>query len=241
MQVIKLLFLLLLVAVPAFAEGLSDLTPSDAPLIDVDNATNATKPSFSANATAGFNSANATNATGTTGTTASVNKSNSTTEAESNQAPANTGQKTAAELTEQADKSGKIGMSRNTTGPSGVQTVPLSYLTSMRALIEARKLEVALAKEDKKLRELFAPDPALIKASQKEKKQSKKRKSRPVWPRIISIQGVDGRLSATLLSSAGVETVERGDKAGPGKVVSITPSKVLVRFNGRNIPLKFKE
>jgi len=116
---------------------------------------------------------------------------------------------------------------------------PLRYFTSLRSELEMKKLEVAIAEQNKKLIELHTPNPAVVKAIQQ--KPAGKRHYRPVWPKIVSIQGVDGRLSATLSSSDGVQTVKAGSNAGPGKVVSITPTNVLIRFNGKNVPLKFKE
>jgi type IV pilus biogenesis protein PilP len=123
--------------------------------------------------------------------------------------------------------------------PSEATITPLSYFTSLRSELELKKLEVAIAEQNQKLTKLYTPDPAVIKAVQQ--KPAKKKHYRPVWPKIVSIQGVDGRLSATLSSSSGVQTVKIGSNAGPGKVASITPSTVLIRFNGKNVPLKFKE
>ncbi|SDK77695.1 type IV pilus biogenesis protein PilP [Maridesulfovibrio ferrireducens] len=122
---------------------------------------------------------------------------------------------------------------------SETRITPLSYFTSLRSHLELKKLEVAIAEQEQKLIKLHTPDPAVIKAIQQT--PARKKQYRPVWPKIISIQGVDGRLSATLSSSAGVQTVKTGSNAGPGKVASITPSTVLIRFNGKNVPLKFKE
>ncbi|WP_031480030.1 hypothetical protein [Maridesulfovibrio frigidus] len=123
--------------------------------------------------------------------------------------------------------------------PDETNITPLSYFTSLRSDLELLKLQVSIAEQNQKLIKLHTPDPAVIKAIQQ--KPAKKKQYRPVWPKIVSIQGVDGRLSATLSSSAGVQTVKTGSNAGPGKVASITPSTVLIRFNGKNVPLKFKE
>ncbi|WP_031485708.1 hypothetical protein [Maridesulfovibrio frigidus] len=127
----------------------------------------------------------------------------------------------------------------NKTELSETNITPLSYFTSLRSDLELLKLQVSIAEQNQKLIKLHTPDPAVIKAIQQ--KPAKKKQYRPVWPKIVSIQGVDGRLSATLSSSAGVQTVKPGSNAGPGKVASITPSTVLIRFNGKNVPLKFKE
>lgn len=236
MRVIKLLFMLLLIGVPVFAGELSELNPSDDPLITMSNATNATSRSFSENATAFSNSPNAVNAAGIT---AFAKESNSTSPAEkSTEAKATVSNQNGTGSVPQADKNKDQEAIRPlpTVSNSAVSISDLNYL---RSLIEARKLQVSLAKEENKLRELHTPDPALTKALLK--KPAQKEKCRPAWPQVVSIQGVDGRLSATLSSPAGFETVRIGNSAGPGKVVSITPSKVLVRFKGRNIPLKFKE
>lgn len=239
MRVTSLLFLLLLIATPAFAEDLSDLNPEGELLIDVDtgNATSST------NATGNIALGNATNATANlsaangTAITAFMTDSNSTAEAgkqenfkPANNATASPQQETRPDPTVQ-------------TGPQDAvlarPAVSISDMNNMRSLIEYRKLQVKLAKEEKELLELTVPIPAPAKTSSI--KTTSKKKSRPTWPKVVSIQGVDGRLSATLSSPAGIETVRVGNNAGPGKVVSITPKKVLVRANGRNIALKFKE
>ncbi|NDV26917.1 hypothetical protein [Desulfovibrio sp. JC010] len=238
---IVLTFLLgtLFFVVPAFAEDLADLNPAGELLIDVDTG-NATS---SVNATAPIAQANATNTTANsnvangTSITAFMTDSNSTDKDQKPEAPASAenatatpAQTTAPEATEQVAQH-----SSTFARPA----VSLGDANHLRNLIEYRNLQVKLAKKEKELLELSIPDPALITPKKQEAKPKKKRC--PAWPKVVSIQGVDGRLSATLSSSAGIETVRVGNTAGPGKVVSITPNKVLVRTNGKNVALKFKE
>ncbi len=249
MQLIKLLSILLLFsACPASAGELAALnaTNDDPLVVNMDNGTLAVQNvngSFGVRI-ADTNSSNATNSTFMAFFDAPTNSSSETNVSDEKinvQTNASSSQKTATVESPEEEAAVSTAPSTPKTTPSiGVSTVPLSYLSQMRALIEARKLEVALAKEDQKLRELLTPDPALI-MPRLAKKAAKKKKSRPAWPKIISIQGVDGRLSATLSSPAGVHTVTKGKNAGPGRVVSITPSKVLIRFDGKNVALKFKE
>ncbi|ACS79760.1 type IV pilus biogenesis protein PilP [Maridesulfovibrio salexigens] len=237
MRVTSLLFLLLLLAVPVFAEDLADLNPEGELLIDVVTG-NGTS---SANATEAMTQGNATNATNpnvanATAITAFMTDSNSTKEAQKQEvvpaenATAKQEQTTEPEATEQFAQP---------TPAFARPAVSLGDANYLRSLIAYKKLQVALAKENKKLLELTVPVPTPTEPSNS--KSTAKKKRRPTWPKVVSIQGVDGRLSATLSSSAGIETVRVGNNAGPGKVVSITPNKVLVRSGGKNIALKFKE
>ena len=238
MRVTSLLFLLLLIAVPVFADDLADLNPEGELLIDVvtgngTSSANATEAATQANATNATANPNAANATATT---AFMTDSNSTNEAQKQEAvsaknaTAKQKQTTEPKATEQVSQP---------TPDFARPAVSLGDANYLRSLIAYKKLQVALAKENKKLLELTMPVPAPTKASSA--KSTAQKKHRPTWPKVVSIQGVDGRLSATLSSSAGIETVRIGNNAGPGKVVSITPNKVLVRSGGKNIALKFKE
>lgn len=221
MQLIKKLVLLLLIVtfigIRAFADDLSELPPAGEPLIDMANSDNSTS---SANATAAMQHANA--------SAKPLTNSNST-ETPETQKAVSTAENATTEKTAQR-KLNKASITK--------PAVSISDFNYLRSLIEIRKLEVALAKENKKLRELTTPTPEVSKSLIK---KTASKKTRRIWPKVVSIQGVDGRLSATLSSPSGIETVKVGNNAGPGKVVSITPKKVLVRFNGKNIALKFKE
>lgn len=238
MRVTSLLFLLLLIAVPVFAEDLADLNPEGELLIDVEtgNATsfaNATKAMTQANATNGTANSSVANATAIT---AFMTDSNSTNEAQKQEAaPA----ENATAKQKQSPEHEAIAQAAQPTPTLARPAVSLGDANYLRSLIAYKKLQVALAKENKKLLELTIPVPTPTEPASS--KSTTKKKHRPTWPKVVSIQGVDGRLSATLSSSAGIETVRVGNNAGPGKVVSITPNKVLVRVNGKNIALKFKE
>jgi|GEM_PF-4542124 hypothetical protein len=249
MRVTSLLFLLLLIGVlvgiPVFADDLADLNSEGELLIDVDtgNATSSANSTSPVNATGAMTQTNATNATtnsnvaNATAMTAFMTDSNSTAESQEQEtsAPAENATAKPKQLTE-SEPMGKVAQPVPSLARPAVSIGDVNY---MRSLIEFKKLEVALAKENKKLLELTVPVPVPSKASNA--KSTAKKKRRQAWPKVVSIQGVDGRLSATLSSSAGIETVRVGNNAGLGKVVSITPNKVLVRSGGKNIALKFKE
>ncbi|TIH11256.1 hypothetical protein D0S45_20215 [Marinifilum sp. JC120] len=248
MRATNLLFLLLLIGVlvgiPAFAENLADLNLEEELLIDVDtgNATSSTNATSFANATKTTAQANATNTltnpsvANATAITAFMTDSNSTDEAQKQEAaPA----ENATAKHEQATKPEETEQVAQPSPAFARPAISISDVNYMRSLIEYRKLQVKLAKEEKDLLELTVPDPVPTKSPNS--KSTAKKKSRSAWPKVVSIQGVDGRLSATLSSSAGIETVRVGNNAGPGKVVSITPNKVLVRSGGKNVALKFKE
>jgi len=232
MRVTSLLFLLLLIGVPAFANDLAghevpDQDLGEDLLIEVAAPTNSTQKFSVAGSTNATNGTADSNATNSTTITAFMNNSNS---AEKDQE-----QKSAATANATAGTEKTVAQQpANITRPA----VTISDVNYMRNLIEYKKLQVALAKQNKELIELTTP---VLPAVMPKTKASSKRRCNPAWPKVVSIQGVDGRLSATLSSSAGLETVQVGDKAGPGKIVSITPRKVLARANGKNIALKFKE
>ncbi|TIH11254.1 hypothetical protein D0S45_20225 [Marinifilum sp. JC120] len=235
MRATNLLFLLLLIAVPVFAENLADLNLEEELLIDVvtGNATSSTNATSFANATNGTANSSVANATAIT---AFMTDSNSTAEAQKQEAaPA----ENATAKHEQATKPETTEQVAQPSPAFARPAISISDVNYMRSLIEYRKLQVKLAKEEKDLLELTVPVPVPSKASSS--KSAAKKKHCPTWPKVVSIQGVDGRLSATLSSPAGIETVRVGNNAGPGKVVSITPNKVLVRSGGKNIALKFKE
>lgn len=127
-------------------------------------------------------------------------------------------------------------------GISGPAFISLEDLSALRSQLDVLDVQVKIAERQKRLHELtlFALQPPRSEIS-KNKTPAVQKKHQPSWPKIVSIQGVDGRLSATLSSSEGIQTVTEGSNAGPGKVVSITSSKVLIHAKGRDIALKFKE
>ncbi|WP_320005650.1 hypothetical protein [Maridesulfovibrio sp.] len=233
MRVTSLLFLLLLIAIPAFANDLAgheipDQDLGEDLLIEMAAQTNSTQKfsvAGSTNATNGTADSNATNSGAIAAFMANSNSTEKSQEQEPTESTANATAGTEKTVAQQP---------ANITRPA----VTISDVNYIRNLIEYKKLEVALAKQNKELIELTTP---VLPAVMPKTKASSKRRCNPAWPKVVSIQGVDGRLSATLSSSAGLETVHVGDKAGPGKIVSITPRKVLARANGRNIALKFKE
>ncbi len=236
MRVTSLLFLLLLIGVPAFAKDLAgheipDQDLGEDLLIKVATTTNSTQKfsvAGSTNATNGTADSNATNS----GAIAAFMANSNSTEKDQEKKSAATTNATAG--TEKTVAQQPANIATTIAAPA----VTISDVNYMRNLIEYKKLQVALAKQNKELIELTTP---VLPAVMPKTKASSKRKCRPTWPKVVSIQGVDGRLSATLSSSAGLETVQVGDKAGPGKIVSITPRKVLARANGKNVALKFKE
>lgn len=208
MRVTSLLFLLLLIAIPVFADDLADLNPEGELLIDVvtgnsTNSANATGTMAQANATNGASNSSVANATAIV---AFIVSSNSTDEAQKQEAvPA----ENATAKQEQTTEPEAIEQVAQPTPVFARPAVSLGDANYLRSLIAYKKLQVALAKENQKLLELTVPVPAPTKASSS--KSTTKKKHRPTWPKVVSIQGVDGRLSATLSSSAGIETVRVGN------------------------------
>ncbi|NDV24848.1 type IV pilus biogenesis protein PilP [Desulfovibrio sp. JC022] len=219
MRLINLVLILLLLATAVYAQESADTEPL--PELLVSEPVNGSMPvgnGTTFNATAAGHS-NATNAT--------IPAFYETTNSTSN-----------ATVKPYVSKKNQVTVKSKISGPAFVS---LEGLSALHSQLDVLNVQVNIAERQKKLRELTMPViPVLPPASTKPKAAAKK-KSRPVWPKVISIQGVDGRLSATLVSRDGVQTVTEGEKVGTGRVDSITSKSVVVRYNGKNIPLKFKE
>ena len=199
MRVTSLLFLLLLIAIPVFAEDLADLNPEGELLIDVvtgnrTNSANATGTMAQANATNGASNSSVANATAIT---AFMTDSNSTAETQK-QEPAGSAENATAKQ-EQTTEPEAITQAEQPTPAFARPAVSLGDANYLRSLIAYKKLQVALAKENKKLLELTVPVPTPTEPASS--KSTTKKKHRPTWPKVVSIQGVDGRLSATPFKS----------------------------------------
>lgn len=143
-----------------------------------------------------------------------------------------------ATTTQPASKKNQTSARPKISGPSFVS---LEGLSALHSQLDVLNMQVKIAEKQKKLRELTKPIIPVLPPASAKPKAAVKKKSRPVWPKVISIQGVDGRLSATLVSRDGVQTVTEGATVGAGRVNSITSQSVVVRHNGKKIPLKFME
>lgn len=124
---------------------------------------------------------------------------------------------------------------------SGPAFVSLEGLSALHSQLDVLNVQVKIAERQKKLRELTMPILPVLPPASTKSKATVKKKGRTVWPKIVSIQGVDGRLSATLVSRDGMQTVTEGATVGAGRVETVTPQSVVIRHNGKDIPLKFTE
>jgi Tfp pilus assembly protein PilP len=61
------------------------------------------------------------------------------------------------------------------------------------------------------------------------------------FPKIVAIEGIDGRLQATLSSNSGVQKVKVGDDIDQGRIETITASAVVVRTDSGSKSLMFED
>lgn len=154
------------------------------------------------------------------------------------------------------------------TTPAGIPDSPLlaqsgvvRRLTQLQAQFEERKLEVAIAKESQKLQELLTPpEPHVVQAAPQQiapvlpdlpdltglsgaqafRSQAARRKNPPFY--VVSIQGLEGNLTAMVATPSGQQTVRVGDSVGGKRVTSISVNGVtLNKAGGRSETLAFKE
>lgn len=137
-------------------------------------------------------------------------------------------------------------------------TPSLGRLTVLRGQLEEKKMLVAIAEQDARLRQVTMPSPppaSVVQAvpqipldmlldSQKVK-LGKSPTPSPVPVKstkgVVSIQGVNGVLSATIATGRGTVTVKQGDAFGGGRVESITYNQVMVRSGKKTAPIPFVE
>lgn len=155
----------------------------------------------------------------------------------------------------------------NTTSPKQEEkglTVPVPPLTPtvgqmtfLRGQLEEKKLQVAIAEQEARLRQINAPSPAPVPVMQAmppipldmllDSQKTKPVKTSTFAPPasrqkgVVSIQGVNGVLSATIATAKGTVTVKQGDSFGGGKVESISYNQVMVRSGKKTAPIPFVE
>lgn len=144
--------------------------------------------------------------------------------------------------------------------PLLAQSGVVRRLTNLQAQFEERKLEVAIAKESQKLQELLAPPaPYVVQAAPQQiapvlpdlpdltgisgtqafKPQAARRKNPPFY--VVSIQGLEGNLTAMVATPSGQQTVRVGDSVGGKRVANISVNGVTLKAGGRSETLAFKE
>ena len=140
-----------------------------------------------------------------------------------------------------------IPMNDNATSAGNVPLKPMGTLeefTLLRTELERVRLLVAIKEEGRRLKELSLPVlPGVPGQSGTAGVAPVARKPRPKpRPKVISIQGVEGDLCATVHQpGVGVVDVRAGDRLGGGKVESITLNRVVVRYGAKKRTLGFKE
>lgn len=134
----------------------------------------------------------------------------------------------------------------------------LGQLTDLRGQLEMSKLRVAIAEQEARLRQINAPPAPVAPAMQAmpqipldmlldSSRTSKAVKAAPfIAPPsrkigVVSIQGVNGLLSATIATKSGTIIVKPGDSFGGGKIESIAYNQVLVRYAKKTAPIPFVE
>lgn len=134
----------------------------------------------------------------------------------------------------------------------------LGNLTFLRGQLEETKLKVAIAEQGARLRQITMPSPPptpvqvvpqipldMLLDSQKVKSGKSSTIASPTPVKhskgVVSIQGVNGVLSATIATGKGSVTVKQGDSFGGGKIESITYNQVMVRSGKKTAPIPFVE
>lgn len=123
-----------------------------------------------------------------------------------------------------------------------VHSTATQQLMALQVELELKKLQLAvtevdaqIAKSDSEIMKLqapvFMPAQAVSQAPAEAAKE----------PAIISIQGMNGAFSATIRTSAGLQTVKVGDAVNAAKVESITLERVVVSENGQSKSLAFED
>lgn len=145
------------------------------------------------------------------------------------------------------------------TVPVPPLTPTVGQITFLRGQLEEKKLQVAIAEQEARLRQINAPSPAPVPVMQAmplpqipldmllDSQKIKPAKS-PTFASpdrrqkgVVSIQGVNGVLSATIATAKGTVTVKQGDSFGGGKVESISYNQVMVRAGKKTAPIPFVE
>lgn len=131
--------------------------------------------------------------------------------------------------------------------PTVVPPIPLAgnldRMTALRADLEEVRLQVAIEQERQKLLpKLPAPvaqPQAQLKLPSPQKPEPIKRE--PTSPVVVSIQGVDGRSSATIRAVNGkLVTVRSGDRFGGGVIASVGRGGVVIRHGKTSTVLSFE-
>jgi type IV pilus biogenesis protein PilP len=143
--------------------------------------------------------------------------------------------------------------------PDIVNSDTVRDITALASLLEVRKLEAQLAKLDKEIADLRTaslPKPEIVPVPVMQNAKvpqdgTKKQGAASVdddkpaveaLPSVISIEGLDGVLQASLLTRDGIRRVRVGDVLGQGKVDRIDAASVVLSMpDGQNKTLGFKE
>lgn len=138
------------------------------------------------------------------------------------------------------------------SSPLLVESGVMRRLTQLQSMLEQKKIEVAIERENQKLRELQTPpapvvvqqpvvQPVLPELPEIGSSLSKSKRKRPDFY-VVSIYGLDGNLSATVGTPSGTRTVRAGDKIGGKRVENISVNGVTIRSSGgRSETLAFEE
>ena len=123
----------------------------------------------------------------------------------------------------------------------------LGDLARMRGQKHLLEQQVKIAELEQKLKETrnaIAPPPEIVLPPLEppaEKPQETKTPTKPSGPVVLSVQGVAGKLSATIRTSSGeVVTVEHGRRFGGG-VLQVTRDNVRIRTGSSTRVVPFRE
>lgn len=144
-------------------------------------------------------------------------------------------------VAEESKKASKTNVNAPTLSPEKV--AHLSALDFLKSKLEILNVKVEIAQKEKRLKDLNQQiRPVVVpKVYRLPQPRAKKRSAPPV---VLSVQGIEDQLTATLqFQSTGkpVRTVSAGDKLSSGTISSIAHNRVTVKTHNGVITLPFKE
>ncbi|MEG1609963.1 MAG: hypothetical protein RR317_02130 [Bilophila sp.] len=118
----------------------------------------------------------------------------------------------------------------------------LALVTALQGQLRELKLRVSIEEQVAKLHKLTQPEPTLQQLPPLPQLSNLSDKTVPPeqrGTRVVSVQGVNGDLSAVIRTGSKLVTVRPGARVAGGVVSAISRSGVLLRKNGTIEPLPF--
>ena len=111
----------------------------------------------------------------------------------------------------------------------------MQRLTELQAELREKSLVVSIEEENAKLRRLLENDSSSLPRAVPPSFSAPARPTVPSenlnssWPRVLSIQGLDGNIAATVNTASGLQIIRVGDTLAGGRVERISSEGVHIR------------